>query len=43
MSERLVSSDIFSGSQTGQGWREGEEISEQPEADQGQEEPGLCA
>ena len=43
MSERLVSSDIFSGSQTGQGGREGEEISEQPEAEQGQEEPGLRA
>ena len=35
MSERLVSSDIFSGSQTGQGGREGEEISEQLEAEQG--------
>ena len=43
MSERLVSSDIFSGSQTGQGGREGEEISEQLEAEQGQEEPGLRA
>ena len=43
MSERLVSSDIFSGSQTGQGGREGEEISEQPEAEQGEEEPGLRA
>ena len=43
MSERLVSSDIFSGSQTGQGGREGEEISEQFEAEQGEEEPGLRA